>query len=447
MIPVVVIGAGAAGLAAARALHDAGVEAVVLEARERIGGRVFTHRDARTPIPIELGAEFIHGAAEELETLLGEAGLVGVDIAGRRWKAAGSRLRPLDDFFEQLDRVMRRLEPRGRRDRSFQEFLDTKPGGRTLASERTLATQWVEGFHAADPSLVSAHALAEGGWPGTDVVEQRLGRVTAGYDRVVEWMATPIASRIHLGALVSRVEWSPGRVVVYVHHADGRRRFAVEARAAIITVPIGVLKAAPGELGAIEFVPALRQKQDAIDRVASGSVVKVIVRLRERLWDDEQETLSFLHSSDPDFPVWWTAYPVRVPIMTGWSGGPGAQRLAQLPPGDIEARAIASLARQFGIARQRLQRMVESAWTHDWEHDPFARGAYSYLMAGGLGAPATLARPMGGTLYFAGEATDTEGATGTVDGAIATGQRAAAQVRRAIRSISNKSSRKRRGRP
>ena len=77
--------------------------------------------------------------------------------------------------------------------------------------------------------------------------------------------------------------------------------------------------------------------------------------------------------------------------------------------------------------------MVEAAWMHDWVHDPFTRGAYSYSMVGGLDAPAALARPLAGTLFFAGEATDTEGATGTVHGAIASGQRAARQLLRVWR--------------
>lgn len=430
-VDVVVLGAGAAGIAAARALHDADVGVVVLEARERIGGRVFTQRDGRTPVPIELGAEFIHGATRTVDGLLRDAGLASIDVGGRRYAAGGRQLRAMDDFWDQLDRVMRRLERRPVRDRSFQDFLDTRPGGRRLARQRRLALQWVEGFHAADPRRISTHALADGGWPSDDIEEQRLGRVVDGYDRAIAWLAAPLADRIQLAAVVTRVKWAPGDVVVYVRHPDGRPRFAIEARAAIVAVPLGVLNAAPGELGAIEFVPALRQKQRALNRLATGSVVRVTLRLRERVWAPEYDTLSFLHAADDDFPVWWTAYPVRVPVVTGWRGGPGARRLAQLPASELEARAVASLARRLQISRPRLQSLVEAVWTHDWEHDPFARGAYSYQMVGGADAPAALARPLRRTLFFAGEATDSDGGTGTVDGAIASGRRAAAQILRA----------------
>jgi monoamine oxidase len=79
-----------------------------------------------------------------------------------------------------------------------------------------------------------------------------------------------------------------------------------------------------------------------------------------------------------------------------------------------------------------MRSQVEETWMHDWVHDPFARGAYSYSMVGGAEAPRALARPLAGTLFFAGEATDTEGATGTVHGAIASGRRAARQAIKAI---------------
>ena len=441
---VVVIGAGAAGVAAARSLHERGVRVLVLEARERIGGRVFTHHDHETPVPIELGAEFIHGRAEDLNALLDDARLASIDGVGQRYTPRGGHLQPLNDFWEQLDRVMRRLpaltahsESRGprapSRDISFHEFLHKKPGGRRLAKERRLALQWVEGFHAADPRVISAQALAQGGWPADDTEERRLGRVVAGYDRVIEWLAAPLAGHIRLGAVVTQVQWSPGNVVIRVRLPDGRARFAIDARAAVVAVPLGVLKASPPDIGSIEFVPALTQKQSAVEKLAMGSVVRIVLRLREPVWADDDDTLSFLHSADRDFPTWWTAYPARTPILVGWCGGPRARGLSELRADELESRAISALARQLHISRHRLRSLVEAFWTHDWEHDPFARGAYSYSAVAGADAPSALARPMRRTLFFAGEAADTEGGTGTVDGAIASGRRAARQVMRALR--------------
>jgi len=441
---VVIIGAGAAGLAAARQLDEHDVDFVVVEARERLGGRVFTHRDGATPIPIELGAEFIHGSATDVDQILTHASIASVDISGRRWQAVGEQFRPLDDFWERLERVMSRLRKLRGPDRSFESFLEQKPGGRRLAQERRLTQQFVEGFHAAEPSKISARALAEGGSPEGEIRERRIGRVIDGYDRVIDWLAAPLGDRIRLSAIASRVRWAPGNVSVETMHPDGRTRPTVDGRAAIITVPLGVLKAPPGETGAIEFDPDLRAKLPALAQLEMGTVVRITLRLTERFWASEWyakvakneglDTMSFLHTHDENFPIWWTAYPVRAPIMVGWHGGPSARPLAQRAPEELEALAISALARQFGLGPRRMRDMVDAAWTHDWQHDPFSRGAYSYQAVGGVEAPAALARPLRGTLFFAGEAADAEGRTGTVHGAIASGRRAAAEVERSLKT-------------
>ncbi|MDB4878528.1 MAG: amine oxidase [Gemmatimonadetes bacterium] len=448
---VVIIGAGAAGLSAARELQARGLEVIVLEARERIGGRVFTHRDRDTVVPIELGAEFIHGSAPELDEILRDGAIASADISGTRWQVMGSQFRMADDLWERIDSVMRRLDEKRTPDRSFEDFLKTKPGGRRLAQNRTLALQYVEGFHAADPARVSERALADGGSPGDDVRERRIGRVIDGYDRVIEWLAAPLGDRIRLSAIATRVRWAPGNVEVEIRHPDGRARPSVLARAAVITVPVGVLKAPPGDTGAIEFDPDIRAKRQVLDHVAMGSVVRIVLKLSEAFWASEWyakqigkqnlDTLSFLHTQDEHFPIWWSAYPVRAPVLVGWHGGPTAAAIAQLALEEIEALAIASLARQFAISPKKMRDMVEAAWMHDWEHDPFSRGVYSYQTVGGSDAPAALARPLRGTLFFGGEAADSEGRTGTVHGAIATGRRAADEV---MRSLTTRSSSARR---
>src|SRR5919205_1651693 len=119
-IDVAVVGAGVAGLSAARELTAHGLTVEVLEARRRIGGRILTLRDPHLAVPVELGAEFVHGSAESTQHVAREAGLTICDIAGERWQSDGTRLRPLDDFWERLDRIMGRLAREKRRaDRSF----------------------------------------------------------------------------------------------------------------------------------------------------------------------------------------------------------------------------------------------------------------------------------------------------------------------------------------
>ena len=438
---VLVIGAGAAGIAAARSLHDKGVEVAILEARDRIGGRVWTMRPANAPVAIELGAEFIHGRAPGLSELLTRASLRSLDVGGRRFRAGRKQLQPFDDFWERLEQVMQRLDNGRRTDRSFQDFLATRPGGRRLASERALARRYIEGFHGADLRLISASALAESGSPGDDLQERRLGRVIDGYDRVIAWLARPLDDRIHLSSVVTSVQWEPDAVSVTVRRPGRSHTQRIDARAVIITVPLGVLQAPPGAKGAIQFTPALRSKSSALTTLGAGSALRVALLFREPFWTsdrfakrhhaDDLHAMSFLHGADGDFPTWWTSYPVMAPLLVGWSGGTRARELSSLARTEIIERAVDALARQTGVARRFLHRELDAAWTHDWQNDPYSRGAYSYQIVGGMAAPTVLARPLNGTLFFAGEATDTSGATGTVHGAISSGRRAAAQVLRA----------------
>ncbi|MBK5186884.1 MAG: FAD-dependent oxidoreductase, partial [Gemmatimonadaceae bacterium] len=168
---IVVVGAGASGLAAARALRERGVRVEVLEARDRIGGRIFTHRDARAPAPIELGAEFMHGSAPEVMAIVREAGLLAVDVNGDRWERRGRHRVPSGDFWGRLEHIMSRMSASRDPDRSFHEFLAASPGGRRFARDRALAREFVENFHAADTLRISERALAKGGSPHGDAAE------------------------------------------------------------------------------------------------------------------------------------------------------------------------------------------------------------------------------------------------------------------------------------
>jgi monoamine oxidase len=422
---VIIVGAGVAGLAAARALSERGVRVEVLEARDRIGGRVFTHRDPRAPAPIELGAEFVHGSALEVMSIVRDAGLLAVDVCGERWERRNNRLIPSRDFWRRLESVMGRMSASRNPDRSFHEFLATAPGGRRLARDRALAREFVEGFHAADALRISERALAKGGSPHGDVNEQRIGRVLDGYDHVAGWLSRKPFDSVRLRTVVRSIEWEPGAV----HLDTSKGSFA--ARAAILTLPIGVLQARPGDMGAVRIHPAIAKHEDALSRVTTGPVTRVVLLFREEFWrKGKLANLTFLQGSDPDVPVWWTLAPLRAPMLVAWAGGRRGAALALLSADERLERVLSAAARAFGIARRQLARLLVDSWTHNWEDDPFARGAYSYPLVGGSKAGESLAKPVRGTLYFAGEATVEEEASGTVHGAIRSGRRAATQLAR-----------------
>jgi monoamine oxidase len=434
---VAIVGAGVAGLAAMQVLEERGIRTLVLEARNRIGGRIRTLRDRRLPHPVEVGAEFVHGSAPELDEIARAAGLTLYAVDGDRWRSHGGRLTLLEDFWERLGTVARRLDAR-KADRSFAEFLDDAPGGRRSADARALARSFVEGFHAADARRISVRALADGGIP-EDREDQRQLRIADGYDRVPEWLARDRRDRVATESVVERIEWTRGAVELSVRTTAGRD--AVAARAAILTVPLGVLLATAGELGAIAFSPPLPMLDRVRRCLTMGSVVRVTLLFRDRWWtermrsvprDESLEAMSFLHGDAGHLPVWWTMYPVQSPVMVGWVGGPAAARFADRSTEEIRDRAVAALAANLGVSRRRVERQLEGGWTHDWQHDPFARGAYSYALVGGSDAATQLARAVEGTLWVAGEAADPEGRNGTVHGAIASGRRAARSVLRAL---------------
>ena len=435
-VDVVVVGAGVAGLGAARRLVEAGATVVVLEARDRIGGRILTVRDERLPLPVELGAEFVHGSAEEIADIARASNLVICDTHGERWRSSDGKLTPFDEeeFWRQIDSVLKRLDSERTPDRSFQDFLDTKPGGPSLARERTVAREFVEGYHAVDLARASERWLATGAMP-QDAEEKRQGRILDGYDRVPSALVAAGAD-VRLSHVVRAIAWEPARVEVRYHTPASTG--TIRARAAIITVPLGVLQQSSGE-SAIAFEPPIERVHRAASQLAMGKVVRLTLLFTEPFWESRRfdrsggrslARLSFLHTRGHDVTVFWTCAPVRSRTLVAWSGGSKAAALAAPGLGAIRSRVIAAIARQFGMQRRRVEGLVEHCWYHDWTNDPFTLGAYSYAVVGGSTAAARLARPVDDTLFFAGEAADVEGRTGTVHGAIGTGYRAAAAVLR-----------------
>jgi monoamine oxidase len=206
-----------------------------------------------------------------------------------------------------------------------------------------------------------------------------------------------------------------------------------------VTLPLGLLQIPPDAPGAIRFVPDIPRKRIAANRLGSGPVVKAVFKFREPFWENPavgravhvKEGLQkavFLNAPDLPFPTWWTALPLRLSMLTAWAGGPKARALAGLPRAMLIDTAIDSLSKLLHQPRARLMSMVQKAHVYDWLADPFSRGAYSYITVGSKRARKVLAKPIDKTLFFAGEATDTEGQASTVAGALASGQRAAKEV-------------------
>jgi monoamine oxidase len=230
--------------------------------------------------------------------------------------------------------------------------------------------------------------------------------------------------------VVTEVQWSSDSVEVRGPRLG--QPFRTRAQKAIVTVPLGVLKQPAEAPGAIRFIPPLEAKQDALDHLLSGPIVKVMLHFRRPFWEEQDGgryvDASFFHVPGNVFPTFWTTLPTRTSLLNAWVGGPSAARLCDLSDEEVIRHALDCAAAVFSRNREDLE--LEAAHVHNWQRDPFARGAYSYVAVGGITAREVLAAPLDGTLFFAGEATDTTGDTATVTGALRSGTRAAIQVSR-----------------
>ena len=400
------IGAGAAGLAAAQELTRAGRSVLVLEARERVGGRCDTRHMAGLPVPVELGAEFIHGEARATQALLRQAGIPALDATRTQRLLQGGKLAPVEAFSE-AQKVMRDTQALKKADLPFAEFLKAKRSLSPLT--RMLARTIVEGFDAADPARVSAREVAEE-WSSGAIGASQM-RPLGGYRPLLETLIGNDVT-LQLGTVVREVRWKRGAVEI------GGEGFSVKAPRAIVTLPLGVLQA-----GSVRFDPPLREKERALQQLASGPVIRVAMRFAKPIWEERCPGVAFFHSPQAPFPIFWTPLPLHAPLLSAWAGGPKALRLTGSSKADLVQAAAASVRSVFG--RMAKPAAVE---LHDWQADPYARGAYSYVIVGGHNARRRLAAPLERTLFFAGEATDTQGEAATVAGALQSGIRAVREL-------------------
>ena len=429
-IDVLVIGAGAAGLTAARELTAGGLTVTVLEGRSRVGGRIFTRHLPSMPFPIELGAEFVHGEPPEIFDVVRTAKLGARRVAGDPWCRHGGPLGRCADLYGQTRQLFERMSVKGG-DRSFQDFID-RDARDVSQAVRQRAIAYVEGFNAADARRISLASLIGSRDADRSIHADAQYRIAGGYDRIVEWLARPAAERrpdLRLRAVVRAVRWRRGRVEVATEAGEVFR-----AERAIVTLPLGVLRAAPSEPAAVRFVPEIAAKRRALQGMEMGSVIRVTLVFRERFWErmtrDRRalRNLGFLFTDHRLFPTWWSTLPAREPVLTAWAAGRRADELSFHAKATVTRHALAALAEALDIDERRLRSLLRAAHTHDWQADRFSRGAYSWAVVGGANASAELAEPLDRTLFFAGEATDVTGHYGTVHGAIASGKRAAAQI-------------------
>lgn len=400
-----------AGLAAARALADAGVAVEVIEASDRVGGRVLTIAD-QSGLCAELGPEYVHGQPRVTLDLLAEAGVAIEPVTNRRHLRRYDRLVHAGDLWQKFGAFLKRgHHPKA--DESAAAFLDRT---QLAPADRSIFEMMVEGYFGTTTSDISMASLdSESG--GSSAEDQ--SRVIGGYGSLVDHLTSRLTERnvpVRLGAPVTAVDWSHGRVNITA--GDVRT-----ARAAIVTVPIGVLHA-----GAIAFIPSLGAHGDALALLGAGQIIRIVFVMRSPVWRHaDAPDLAFIHHEGAGFPTFWVRSHGDAHQLVAWTGGPAARALAGRSPSVLAARALDDFAQTLDIPRAQVEAAVERFYYRDYLGDPFQRGAYSYTRVGGASSAATLREPLGNALIFAGEHTDAD-EQGTVAAALASGLRAAKQA-------------------
>lgn len=422
----IVIGAGAAGLAAARLLLRSGVRVVVLEARARTGGRVDTRLDARLGVALERGAEFVHGRPPAVSRLAREARVELREIDGRVAALRRGGLRPADGALERS----RRLLSLGEGDGPFSQVLASREGRRFAPAERALARAFVEGYYLAAPRRQGRAALRAMSEAEAGIDAGRTFRAEGGQAALLAPLVAELERRgeLRLSTSVEAIRWRPGLVEVKARNATGAPVGPLRASRAVVTLPPGALAR-----GVPRFVPDVGERRAAAARLEMGPVVKVLLTFRRSFWRERRgrapgwPDLAFALAPGLPVPTWWTLQPLAAPLLVGWAGGPAAARLGGRPAAEVVRAATGTLSRLFARPRGELEDLLDAAEVVDWGADPLAGGAYAVFPPGTTGVPDELARPLERTLFFAGEAT-TLGGAGTVHGALESGARAARQL-------------------
>jgi monoamine oxidase len=320
---VVIIGAGATGLMAGYKLAKKGKKVIVLEARNRTGGRIHTIENELFFKHAELGAEFVHGDLPVTLNLLQEAGITYSPAGGSMVRYSDGQFTEDEQFIEEWDLLLKKLNEL-KDDTTLAAFLAEHFAGNQYEKLRNAVTRYVSGYDTADPALASAFALRDE-WQHEDEGAQH--RVDGGYCEMIGYLADKIKEHnglIYLNSVVREIHWKPGDVKVITDSG-----IIYGAEQLLVALPLGVLQADKREKGAVVFHPPIKEQTDAIKAMGFGAIIKFLLEFDEIFWENKAIThlagkslrdMGFLFSNEV-IPTWWTQAPKHSPVLTGWLAG------------------------------------------------------------------------------------------------------------------------------
>ena len=417
---ILVIGAGLAGLAAAQKLQNQGHEVVVLEARDRIGGRIWTSAQW-SDIPLDLGATWIHGAkgnpltklAQRIDAKIFETSYGNTVV----YNAAGSSLSSKEEA--RLDQMRRKVFQALKQAQSSDNDSSVKQAVESLFQQANLDTQErqflnfilsgnIEQEYAGSASELSAHWYDDAkSFRGDDAL------FASGFRVVADYLAQNL--HIQLGQPVREIHWNQSPLHIITNQTEH------VADHVIVTLPLGVLKA-----GSVQFIPELpHSKQEAINALGMGVLNKCYLRFSKAFWPTDVDWLEYISAHHGEWTEWVSFMRVaNLPVLLGFNAADRGREIESWTDQQIVASAMQTLRTLYSSAAlEPLDYQITR-----WASDPFALGSYSFNAVGSTALMRQeLAKPLNGHVHFAGEASEAKHFS-TAHGAYLSGVRAAREI-------------------